>query len=108
MDKVLNQIYNIHQSLISSYPEITFFCGTDVNNQIYVYYDNLDLLYKKKYLFYLTGRGNDYKEAYIDLCRQMMDKSYMLRYKTKFYATRNIRNIIKRNKILENEGDEFV
>lgn len=96
-----SKIKPIHDALIDKYPEAELFSGLDTYGNYYVYYRNIDLISRKKYLLYLTGRGDTFAHAYIDLCKHMMDKNYRLRYKSKFYATTPIRNIIKRYKILE-------
>ena len=104
MDVLVSLMEVVHKSIIESYQDTKIYFGLDKDDKVYVYYRNIDLLYKKKVLLPLTGRGDTFELAYIDLLTKMMDKQCTLRYKTKFYATRNIRNIIKKSKILESEA----
>jgi len=84
-----------------SFPKSKLICGLDKNCQFYVYFSDIDCLYKKRYLTPTTGRGDSFDEALIDLCNQLMNKEYTIRYKTRFYATKNIRKAIRKSKILE-------
>ena len=69
----------------------------DVDYNICIHINNIDRLYKKKYLSNLEGRGLTYRDACINYINNLMDSNYRLRYKSKFYITTKLRNIIKKS-----------
>ena len=73
----------------------------DKDYNICVHINNIDRIYRKKYLSNLEGRGETYKKACENYIRNLMDKKYYLRYNSKFYATKTIRNIIRKSNYKE-------
>lgn len=76
----------------------------DTEFKICIYIKNIDRIKGRKYLSNLEGRGFTYQEACIDFIKNLMDKNYNIRYKTKFYATESLRTIVRRTNFIDIYG----
>lgn len=80
------------------YNERIFTC-IDKDGLICVYINNIDKIYNNKYISNLEGRGNTLDEACENYILNIMNKKFNLRYKIKFYATTNLRTIIRKYEV---------
>lgn len=86
---------------LASYYNERIFVDVDVDYKICIHINNIDRIYKKKYLSNLEGRGLTYEEACKDYIKNLMDRKYCIRYKSKFYATNSLRTIIRKSNYKE-------
>lgn len=83
----------IIEDISSHYNELILTC-IDKDYNVVVHINDIDKIYKKKYLFNLDGRGLTYRDACIDYINNLMDKTYNLRYKKYKYITRSLRSYL--------------
>ena len=99
-DKLNDTPMSLIEKLANHYKE-RILIDVDVDYNICVHINNIDRIYKKKYLSNLEGRGLTYEEACKDYIRNLMDSKYNLRYNSKFYATKTLRTIIRKSNYKE-------
>ena len=71
----------------------------DVDYKICIWIRGIDKLKNKKYLSNLEGRGYTYRAACLDYIKKLMDKSYLIRFNKKTYATTTLRNVVRHDNI---------
>ena len=86
---------------LAEYYKERIIVDVDVDYKICVHINNIDRIYKKKYLSNLEGRGYTYEDACIDYIKNLMDRKYNIRYNSKFYATNSLRTIVRKSNYKE-------
>ena len=98
--EINTEYYNLPMILmdkLANYYNERIVLTIDDDYRLCIYINNIDRLYRKKYLSNLEGRGYTYREACIDYIKNLMDSKFNIRYKINLYATNPLRTIIRKS-----------